>query len=145
MASDLTRLLDHQRQRNPDSPNMKTFIITKLFQWLNSKAGGIVQWLVGVVIGWIVHTVIEGGNAWLMSHGISLPASLLVRVKLLVDHLQEVLMLAGAFAVTVAIQYLQAKWNIQLQTNLGLPPEQRDGWVGAITVKRALELKEGEG
>lgn len=95
-----------------------------LISLLHSRAGGAIQWLVGIFVGWI--------STQLVAAGIEVsPKSL--------DQLTLALTGLGAFLVTFAVQWYQARQAQKLQATLGAKP---DGWIGSSTLAIAQGARE---
>jgi len=93
-----------------------------LIQLLHSKAGAFVQWLAGLFIGWLA--------AQIVALGIEIPADAYLQ-------LQTALAGFGAFLVTFAVQWYQAKQAAKLQITAGVKP---DSWIGEETLKVIEDL-----
>ena len=104
---------------------MKKWLITKFWTLVSAKAGGLVQWVVGIVLGY--------ATAQLLRLGVSLPEDLHHEIEM-------TLTATGVFAVTTAIQYIQNRNTVKVQASLGFPEHLQDGWIGPQTVKRAEEV-----
>lgn len=90
---------------------------------LHSRAGALIQWLVGIFIGWI--------SSQLVAAGIEMPAESMQQLTMALSAL-------GAFLVTFAVQWYQAYQAKRLQTAIGAKP---DGWIGNQTVGTAYAVR----
>lgn len=94
-------------------------IVNYLVSLLHSRAGALVQWAVGALIGWLT--------------------SLATAASITVDpaqwqKLEAALVALGAFVVTFVVQWYQSKQTQKVQKALGVDA---DGWVGKQTVTAA--------
>lgn len=89
---------------------------------LHSRAGAVVQWLVGGLMGKL--------TAMIVSLGVVMPAESYAS-------LETALQAVGAFLVTFAIQWYQAVQNRKVQAAIGAIP---DSWIGDETVDIAKAL-----
>lgn len=95
-----------------------------LLTLLHSRIGAAIQWLVGLFIGWL--------SSQLIAAGIDIPAEAMHQLEMGLSAL-------GAFAVTFAVQWYQARQAQQLQTILDA--KKIDGWIGTETLDSALVMK----
>lgn len=93
-----------------------------LISLLHSRGGALVQWLAGVIIGWLTSQAVR--------FGLDVPAAEWAR-------LEEALCLIGAFLITVAVQWYQAKKASELQEVVGA---KKDSWIGPETIAAAKAL-----
>jgi hypothetical protein len=93
---------------------MKTII--SLF---HSRAGAVIQWLVGMVIGWL--------SSQFLALGIEIPAESMHQLEMGLSAL-------GAFVITFAVQWYQSYQAKRLQLAIGAKP---DSWIGDETVNTA--------
>lgn len=98
---------------------MKDTLITLL----HSRAGAAIQWLAGLLIGWL--------SAQLVALGIELEPDAW-------HQLETGLTALGAFAVTFGVQWYQARQAARLQATLGARP---DGWIGSETLATAESIR----
>lgn len=94
-----------------------------LIALFHSRAGAIIQWLAGLIVGKL--------TALIVALGITLPAESY-------QQLEHSLMGFFAFTVTFAIQYYQARQAKRLQMALGTEP---DTWIKDDTIATAAALK----
>lgn len=111
-------------QRTTKPFDMKNWILTKLIQWINSKAGAFVQSAIGAGLGWLASKLLQIG--------------LNVPEKLWAD-ITETSMGIGAFIVIAATQWVQAHYNLKVQGALGV---EQDAWIGPQTVRKAEIVRE---
>lgn len=93
-----------------------------LITLLHSRAGALIQWIVGLFIGWI--------SSQLVALGIEMPAESMHQLTMGLSAL-------GAFLVTFAVQWYQARQAQRVQRALGAKP---DGWIGNQTVGTAYAI-----
>lgn len=97
---------------------MNTFITL-----LHSRAGAVIQWLVGLFIGWL--------SSQLVALGIEMPPDSMHQLTMGLSAI-------GAFLVTFAVQWYQSSTAQQLQENIGAP---KDGWIGSVTLAIANGIR----
>lgn len=97
-------------------------IKTLFLQAIHSRAGMAVQWLVGLLLGYL--------TSQLAIWGIEIPADILAQVQIGLTAL-------GAYLVTSWVQWYQSRQTRQLQQEIGANP---DGWLGPKTLQQASEL-----
>ena len=90
-----------------------------LLTLLHSRAGALIQWLVGIVIGWL--------SSQFVAAGIEIPADSIHQLEMGLSAL-------GAFLVTFAVQWYQSYQAKRLQLAIGAKP---DSWIGDETVNTA--------
>ena len=90
-----------------------------LIALLHSRAGALIQWLVGIVIGWL--------SSQFVAAGIEIPADSIHQLEMGLSAL-------GAFIVTFAVQWYQARQAMHLQLVIGAKP---DAWIGDQTIDTA--------
>lgn len=90
-----------------------------LLTLIHSRAGALIQWLVGMVIGWL--------SSQFVALGIEIPADSMHQLEMGLSAL-------GAFLVTFAVQWYQAYQAKRLQLAIGAKP---DSWIGDETVNTA--------
>jgi hypothetical protein len=93
-----------------------------LLQLLHSRIGMAIQWLVGSLVGWLTSQVI--------ALGIDLPTESW-------QGLANGLQLLGAFIVTFAVHWYQAKMAAKVQQVIGATV---DSWVGPETLASIQDL-----
>lgn len=87
-----------------------------LFTLLHSRAGALIQWIVGMVIGWL--------SSQFIALGIEMPPDAMSQLSMGLSAI-------GAFLVTFVTQWYQARQARALQATLGAKP---DGWIGSTTL-----------
>lgn len=97
---------------------MKTLILL-----VHSRAGAVIQWLVGLFIGWL--------SSQLVALGIEMPPEAMHQLTMGLSAI-------GAFIVTFAVQWYQSSSAQQLQESLGAP---KDGWIGSVTIAIANGIR----
>ena len=95
-----------------------------LIPLLHSKTGALAQWVTGIAIGFI--------SSKAVALGITLSPEAL-------SQLEIALSAGGAFAVSAATQWYQARNAVAVQTALGVTP---DAWIGKKTVSKAKATRE---
>lgn len=96
--------------------------MTFFIQLLHSRAGAVIQWLVGLLVGWL--------TAQAVALGIDIPAESW-------QLLQTALTGLGAFVITFVVQWYQARQNIRIQTAANVT---KDAWIGEKTVAAIEDL-----
>lgn len=86
---------------------------------IHSRAGALIQWLVGMVIGWL--------SSQFVALGIEISADSMHQLEMGLSAL-------GAFLVTFAVQWYQAHQAKRLQLAIGARP---DSWIGDETISTA--------
>lgn len=87
---------------------------------LHSRIGAAIQWIVGLFVGWL--------SSQLVAIGIDMPAESMHQLEMGLSAL-------GAFAVTFAAQWYQARQAAALQSIIGTKVV--DGWIGSETLDTA--------
>jgi hypothetical protein len=95
-----------------------------LISLIHSRVGALIQWGVGLFIGWL--------SSQIIALGIELPPEAL-------SQLSVGLSAIGAFLVTFVTQWYQARQARTLQATLGAKP---DGWIGSVTLAIAQGVSE---
>lgn len=98
---------------------MNTFITL-----LHSRAGAVIQWLVGLFIGWL--------SSQLIALGVEIPADAFHQLSMGLSAI-------GAFLVTFAVQWYQARQAKHLQLIIGAPA---DSWIGSKTLALAKAVND---
>jgi divalent metal cation (Fe/Co/Zn/Cd) transporter len=93
-----------------------------LIALLHSRAGAVIQWIVGLFIGWL--------SSQLVALGIEMPAESMHQLTMGLSAI-------GAFLVTFAVQWYQCYQAKRLQSALGT---KQDGWIGNQTVGTAYAI-----
>jgi hypothetical protein len=89
----------------------------------HSRAGAVIQWLVGMFIGWLTGEI--------AALGIEIPA-------VTYENLSLGLQAGGAFIVTFLVQWYQARQAKKLQS--ALPGTVQDSWIGNQTIANVQAL-----
>lgn len=97
-------------------------IIYSLLKALHSKAGTLVQWIVGGGLGWLATLALKAG--------IQVPPEQL-------EKLQMSLVGFGVYMISALVQRYQAKQAASLQ---GMVHAKPDSWIGAETLRAVADL-----
>jgi len=97
-------------------------MMTLFIQLLHSKSGALIQWMVGLFIGWL--------TSLLIGLGIEIPAESYQQLQIGLANL-------GAFGVTFAVQWYQSKQAAKAQAAAGAI---QDSWIGDETIQAIEDL-----
>lgn len=94
-----------------------------LLTLIHSRTGAVIQWLIGIFIGWL--------TSELVALGIEIPAESFHQLSMGLEAI-------GAFLVTFAVQWYQSHQARKLQLQVEANP---DGWIGPETIAKASGLR----